>query len=260
MKYNSLRALTMALGVLAWLAASPSQGATNTIFANGVDWSTNYYNPDVTIGVGDYDKDPVGPNTSPVWTISNVSATRTLTNNALRIDTSAAGASLAFRQTQNWDATQDTTIEFRLRIIEHSGSSYAGSVLFANGAKWQNMYFSTNSVLLSGSGSPVSGDYTQWTLFRITLEDMTTTPTAKLYINNQTNVFSTSTTFNSAGINYLQFGDGSTSSSFESGIIEWDFVRWTSTGAFPAPEPSAAALLALGALLFSARRRMRRKG
>lgn len=260
MKRTTPLTIVLACALAGALTAWNAHGATNALFANGVDWSTNYYNPDITVNVGDYDKLPTGANTTPIWTPGSYAAPGwELTNNALRINTSTNGAALSFRQTNNWDATRDTTIEFRLRVVEQDSTAWAGSVLFANGAKWQTFYVTTNSVKLAAA-SPIAGDFTQWTVFRITLENMTSSPTAKLYINNQTNVYSTSTTFNSAAINYLQFGDGSTGAS-ESGIVEWDYIRWTSAGAFPVtlpiPEPMVVTLLALGGFLIFRRPKRR---
>lgn len=235
--------------VMALLYGHAALGGLVSWTTNQVDWSTNYYNPDVQSG-GQYDGVPT--NASPKWT-AQYTATSSLVDSYFRIST-AGGSRLNYFTTSNWDLSGDATVEARLRVVSQTGASGAGSIRFGNAAFYGTVLFGTNNV------GTVEHDFTQWTTVRLVFEGMTSTNTAtvKVYLNNDPTVAYTSTKWSlGTTLNQLSFGDPNTTST--DGTVDWDYIAWKSGSAIAPviPEPATIGMMGLGALIaFVYRRKM----
>ncbi len=252
--------LALIAGPALGLGTPAAYSATASLTLNGVNWGTNYYNPDVRTGPT-YDAMPnatLGA-TSPAWVAGSTSGSAALVDDYIKIDTSASGTAQSYRQIAAWDPTKDSTVEWVMKVESQTGTASAGSILCAGQSKYITLTIGTSQLTL-GNKVVTGLDFTQWTTFRLTLTGMNTaTPQATLYINGSTTPIATAAFNGSSALTYLQFGDGNSGAS-ESGITDWREIRWTSAGAFaPVPEPSSMILGGLGAALwiFATNRRNR---
>jgi hypothetical protein len=203
-----------------------------------VNWGINYYNPDVLTG-GQYDKSPT--NATPKW-VAQYSASNALVDSYLRISTMTNNR-LFYYTTNNWNLSEDMTVEATLRVVSSSGTSAAGSLRFGNPNFYGTVLFNTNKI-----GS-VLQDMTDWTTVRLVFQGMSSTNTAtmKVYVNNSTNVLYTSKTWTGGTtLNQLGFGDPNTSST--DGTIEWESIRWTSGAFVPGYQSPLFSLIVLSSL------------
>lgn len=212
------------LFALAVVLSSVSSAEKPPLTTNGVNWGTNYYNPDVQVG-DPYDGLPT--DATPKWTRGGamVGGT-TLTDSYLRI-TTAVGKSEFYSTKSNWDLSGDATVEATLRVIDQAGASGAGSIRFGNSDFYGTILFSANKI------GTVAHDLTAWTTVRIVFEGMssTNTATAKVYVNNNPKALFTSKRWTAGStLNQLTFGDPNSTST--DGTMDWESIRWTCSGAF----------------------------
>lgn len=224
-----------------------SEAALLPIEANGVNW-TYYYNPDVNPDTDYYDKLPTESGaTSPLWSyVGLFDASQTVVDDYLRLSSTGENSQVHYAQTAGWNGAQDTTLEVRLRVVETTGS-WANAFFLSTGSKWATVDFNSTSIL-----SLTNLDLTQWTVIRFTLTGGANNPDLNIYINNNPTASTIKDLF--AGVttdNYLRFGDIAPGS-YAGGIVDYDYIRWTSEGAFaPVPEPATSALLGLGAMMLA---------
>lgn len=251
---------TLALALL--FAASPAKAALIEWTDNGVTWSSGdgtptYYNPSINADANLYDKLPVGPGTSPVWTVYSKTgevSTATVTGDYLEISTDTLSTN-AYTSNSGW-SFDNLTFETRFRIDSQDSPYYVAGLFMEASGKGLSLSFTPNSIIQFGTTLVGGLDLTQWTTLRVTITGGAT-PTVSLYINqNPIAVYTSSDIFYSASRTLIGFGDSSTSA--EGGTVQWDYLRWTDTGAYaPIPEPGAYALLATASALCLGWRRWR---
>lgn len=222
-----------------------SEAAVLPIQANGVNW-TYYYNPDVNPDMDYYDKLPTETGaTTPVWSyVGLYDASQTIVDDYMRLATTGEDSQAHYFQTTGWNGALDTTLEVRLRVVETTGY-WANAFFLSTGSKWATVDFNSTSILsLSGL------DLSEWTVIRFTLTGGATNPDLNIYINNNPTAFTISGLFvGDTSDNYLRFGDIAPGG-YAGGIVDYDYIRWTSAGAFaPVPEPGTSVLLGLAAVL-----------
>lgn len=236
---------------------------------NGVDWGNNVYDPGSSAG-----KDGLptsAAQTSPVWAIGSSSGTFTeqIVDDAFRLTTDAPGATYttatrAYKQTTNVTGYTGT-FEFRMRVVETNRSAtYAAQFILTGGGGWVTSIAPT--FINFGTNYTPAVAPTQWHTYRLTMEQIGgggATPVQqqlKAYLDGEL-VYSATRSAASGGgsavnLTEMRFGDGSNSTG-TNGTSEWDYIRWTTTGAYAPviPEPATWGLLTLGALAIFARRR-----
>lgn len=213
----------------------------STLYANGVNWGTNYYHPDERNGV-QYDGLPLdGLQTSPVWTQFTTvgSSTIMVTNDYLSISTDSPADVVGFKQTRDhgFDLANDSTVEITFRVASQLNTYAAGNLHLAeeHGAdtKRSVFYLYADKITGASSANKYEHDFTQWTTVRMTIEDFTNAANREInvYIDNdpfpvltETNVYGTTANYEG-----LMFGD---LSSVGGGTVEYRSIRWTSEGAF----------------------------
>lgn len=252
---NRMKTILTLLCVLSTTAIGSA--ATAIWNDNGVDWTTYYRPGDTNMAPTTFDGIPTdGTKTSPLWTLqSSVNSAVTLdeVNQYLNVNTASTGTQ-AWRIDggANWNANVAATIEVDLRINSlTSGATVVGGILSGNTNRWSNILFGVHSSGdLTVDSTRITGvAANQFNTIRLTYENMdgVGTPTSKIYVNNSLTPFITSTSFASASLDQIRFGDSS-SSDFASGDADWRAVKWVSGSAIaPIPEPTTSVLL-LGAL------------
>ena len=159
----------------------------------------------------------------------------------------------------------DSTLEFRTRILTQPDTDptaiWGTSIL----AGWNGQRFTiglnaygTDYVDFGGGGSSPSNwyylDTTQYHTYRIVFQSVT--ETASLYIDGVLRL----TQLGSGGFaNTVQFG-AYTGEVSPTATSEWEYIRWTNSGAFvPVPEPSGFALVGVACAAWAFLRRHRRQ-
>lgn len=148
----------------------------------------------------------------------------------------------------------NSTIEFRVRVLSQGtqeGQDF-GTALFAgwNGARFSVMLNSLDTPYVDFGSSGPSGSNTfnlntsDWHVYRLVFNSAGS-QAVSLYIDG---VLRLNQLGGGGPANVLQFGryTGDVSATATS---EWDYIRWTNSGAFvPVPEPGSLALLGFGGL------------
>lgn len=233
-----------------------SQSATADFVKNGVDWGTDYYNPNVIQDTALYDKLPTATGqTYPVWAINSRTAgvVPTVIEDYLRISTSGTQLD-SYKTSVGFDPTLtgDLTIETRFRVVSiASGSTRAGSFVLNLGGYWIDFNISTTSIGTSAQTSLLTGlNLTEWTTVRFTIVDAMTGPTLEIYLNNNSTPAVTTNKFNTGtSATNIIFGDASGSAA-TGGVMDWDYITWDSSAALaPVPEPTTLGMIGLSGML-----------
>lgn len=259
-KTSLLSSLVVLSAVLTLPLSTPLHASLLPVTDNGVDWQINY-NPDVQTDLDHYDKLPNDNNGTALGATGRYfggpggTGTATIVDHYLRTITSTAPENnhkLEYNTAHGYNVTASAiTLETRLRVVDMTGTLYAGGFVLGAGKSvdstdglYAAIPFSTTAM-----GAITGLDLTQWTTIRFTIENPSTTvPILSIYINNNPEAsYSgaiTNTTTADSTYNRIRFGKYYTAGSTEmNGTVEWDYIRWTSEGAFaPIPEPSVALL------------------
>ncbi len=188
----------------------------------------------------------------PTWTQggSAGSASASSETGILTLQTNATGS---YRYILNessgyWDGAdaEGITVEFSLSVISQTGSRSATHLSLSDGSKNYNFQIAEDEIFLgatSTSGARYAMDTTVVNTFRLTLSE----GVMSVYVNqNVTPVIVGYEGVASTG-NEIYWGDNS---NFTGGTTHWDYLAFTTSGAFaPVPEPSLLSLGGLGALL-----------
>lgn len=253
MKYGLV---TLVAGIVLLASMQVSRSATANFVKNGIDWGTNYYNPDVIEDTALYDKLPTATGqTFPVWAVNSKTAGTipAIIENYLRISTSGTQLD-SYKTSVGFDPllTGSLTVETRLRVVSvASGSTRAGSFVLNLGGYWIDFNISGTSIGTSAESSLLTGlNLSEWTTIRFTIVDATTAPTLAIYLNNSATPSATTTKFNTgASVTSIIFGDASGSTA-TGGVMDWDYIAWSSSGAVaPVPEPAGQAMLGVSGIM-----------
>jgi len=140
--------------------------------------------------------------------------------------------------TTAWQNTPASTIEMRLRIVEQiPGTLFAASLRARADKKALGIFFSADGVRLGGQATPADAcaavDATTFHVYRITLD----ANAVKLYLDGNPEPILTSPPESGLPRPLIEFGAFLSSAKFPEnglgGTSEWDYIRWTQTGAFP---------------------------
>jgi hypothetical protein len=246
--HSAKHTVRFALAVTLSTAWAISASADFLVPRNGVTWDATY----------EADFEPHSGSNSPIWTegIGGAQSSRVASGGILTL-TSADISNLRYDQAgSSWTGLgQQRTIEWRMRVASQQAGDRATDFLsFAGGDGFWIVEYKDSSLRLNGSsaGSDLPIDTTTFHTYRLVIDPGLATDKARLYVDNSLFHSSGGASPGNAGANnFLAFGDGS--SGGIGGVIEWDFVSWTSGTHIP--EPSMVALIAIGGLLLSRRRR-----
>ncbi len=240
MKESKFVALAVLLSVA--VVGGLSVQADTNVLANGVTWAYTYE--------GNVLPDNAAAN--PVWTkLFNTAATETVSNGILTIDGPALTDYVDYEIGPSpWSPTAaGTTIEFRLKVDSEVANTPRGaqSLIAYAGSTMYYIGLATNKVFdaLLGGASSIPMDTTDaFHTYRLTINGLTGTGT--FYVDgNPTPAFTTPGVSLSPAQTHLDFGVNSAN---EAGKVEWDYIRWSNAGVFPAPEASTCTLVILGAI------------
>lgn len=219
---------------------------------NGVDWGNNVYDPAAGTPAGKDGLPTDGTKTSPAWvSVSNGAPNSIeLTGDALRITTGDAltpkAGTRSFNQLNNLNSTT-LTFEMRLRVVEQRGDTYAQTILLGGASTFTEVAFGAEKVLLQGSSGWYVTSMAQFRTLRVTVEPLADGKQRfRVYLDGNTTPVQTVTKAATYAITYLRIGDSSTSVA-TNGVVDYDYVRWTTAGAF-IPEPATLSLLGLAAI------------
>lgn len=264
---TSRLALLGAITLFSFSAPHPMPASLLTVTENGVNWLYNY-DPDVNLDADYYDKRPEDINNTALGARNRYfggpggTGSATINENYLRTVT-GVGNKLEYNTAYGYDvsAGNSITIETRLRVVEMTGTQFAGGFLLGAGAvegSTAEGYYVPIAFSTTRIGDVTGLDLTEWTVIRFTIENAgTASAKLSIYINNSPEASYvgsiTSTIAQADRFQRIRFGDYYTAGAAEmDGTVDWDYIRWTSEGAFaPIPEPSTA-LLPLGGLLVGA--------
>ena len=200
---------------------------------NGVNWGSNFYNPDVQTG-DQYDGLPAVA--SPAWTAGYNTGTYGITDNYLNITTTDGSSErqvFSAYAADNWDMSTNATVEVNLRVNSSFGSYGSQQIVMGNGSFYQTLFIFDNKIRFGGTANEASHDMTEWTTMRIVLENMDDISTAKgsVYFDGSAAPALVNTNWISSTIAYLRFGDQNTTSA--NGSVDWDYLAWTNVAIAP---------------------------
>ena len=208
-------------------------GAVN-LTANGVNWGTNYYNPDERTG-DQYDGLPM--DAEPDWEVRRSSGgALSLVGNALRVTTDVR-SKLEFAQNSNFDLRKDSTIELTVRVVEQRHSSGAGIITFGQPPGGERSFLWLDKYGLRSNGKVFGmANLKEWTTIRITFQNISDSngeKKIKVYINNNPAPIIETLSWYPASATTCGIGFGDVSSTTVDGVVDYESIRWTSDGAFP---------------------------
>ncbi|MFA5688104.1 MAG: platelet-activating factor acetylhydrolase IB subunit [Kiritimatiellales bacterium] len=206
-------------------------GAKLPLTTNGIDWGTNYYNPDKRSGV-EYDGLPMSA--SPAWVSGYNTGSYSLEDNYLRIVTKSSRSEEAetrqtFSITAGWNLTDDAVVEATLRVVENiDGLPAAGAqqICYGNLEIRSFIGFTKDGIRTSG-GTYYQHDMTEWTTVRLVFENIKNPALAavNVYVNGGTEPVLINKTWypSSAALNVLRIGD---MNAVSGGTVDWESIRW----------------------------------
>lgn len=229
-------------------------GPAIRLLAMGILLWGSAYNSMAVVWTSSYEGDVFPESATPAWTENSIGGTRSLgtigSTNFLNINTFPDPSEQRHFVQNNlsvWDGSTDSTIEIRARVNSQSGTDGAGEFNWRSGSFEDLLALRVGSIGLRSNVSNYTMDTSDFHTYRITLESGA--PRFKIYVdNNDTPVLNG--TGDAETSNLLVFGDFQ---GIYGGSVDWDYIRWTNAGAFPAiPEASTATASLLGLLvLFS---------
>lgn len=251
LRHSRLSCAAAAAAAAALLGTAAASQAALNVNRNGVLWT------------GTFEGDVADLTTStPTWGIfdRNGFAAESTDGNIYRYVSGSVGTSVSYEQTATFPGGPGGawTAEARLRVEPsafEAGDGAGGLVVGVNNQAYA-LRFHTGFVtynFTSGLSTVATLDTTQFHVYRAVV-DQSAAFAYTLYIDNnpipvlETNDF----WFTSPGFNKVVFGDFSTGGL--AGIVETDYVSWTA-GAFPVPEPTGLAAVAVAGLCALRRRR-----
>lgn len=170
------------------------------------------------------DSDPAGPNTS-----------ESVSNGILTIFTASKADYLEYQMPggagQAWSPSgAGSTLEVRLKTdFNTAGASLAGNLVIATGNRGWTLAIGENQITdLSGGGSYLTNTKDGFHTYRFTIADEVNGALA-MYIDGArfpAKIWQGT----SSTANRISFGD--TTSSYEGGQIQWDYIRWSNQGKY----------------------------
>jgi len=224
-----------------------------------------------------YEGDVMPNAATPAWT-----ATKNADNRSTIVGGSYMNYDneLGFTTNEKWDlwkmddaalTATNFSFDFRMRVNDGYGvattGAYAIYIDYAIGGStgtYPSWYMypagysadDTSKVRAGGGNYYKTLDTSQWHTYRLTHEYRSGTNDYELnmYLDDVNNPYTWTRAASDQGtLHHIQFGNGGSWTDYD-----LDFFRWTTQGAFPAPEPATLAVLGIGGLLALLQRRRRR--
>lgn len=154
------------------------------------------------------------------------------------------------QRTWNLNSFAGVTVELRAKIQQDAGTRAANDVRLFTGSRLFIFNLSMDKVFFGNTVEEESSytvDNGVFHTYRITLSDSGSGIVATVYLDNaETPIITGYAGAENATSGKIQWGDAATSGS-SNGVVDWNYVAYTTEGAFaPIPEPAATALIGLG--------------